>query len=163
MKKVSEATQINEIIFSLRSYCIGDILFIKQKPIAAFLLSMSCISVLGALRYNSKAVRGRWERFVKEYMPWYAGVGLYEKCWRNMVVNYRSEKIRLGNNDELKIALFIPKDTEIDLLYINVDMFIDNLINAFDLFEKDLLAEGHVARANAILWDTKNPIFRSRS
>ncbi|HVX26019.1 MAG TPA: hypothetical protein VHB70_06740 [Parafilimonas sp.] len=149
--------QIKEIINSIETFCLGDIKYNRDKPIAAFMLCICCIDTLGALGCNGGRSNTRFEWFIKRFMKDYKGRDIYNRCRNNVIHSYSSKKrYSIGNDKNYPYLYAYVGDT----LRINTDYFINNLVKGFKEMKKELLRLKSDIRKNAIDWDTENPILR---
>src|SRR5215204_5369560 len=84
---LTDDDKIAQIIKSFDDYAFNNIKDNKERPIAAFILCCCFIDQLAAFRYNSDH-NGRWEDFIKDYLPDYEGAQLYDTLRNKLVHNY---------------------------------------------------------------------------
>lgn len=81
---------IEDIITAFGTYALGDIKHNADRTISCFILISCFIDQLAGYRYNSKH-NGRFELFIKEYLPHYSPLRLYETLRNKIVHNYSVE------------------------------------------------------------------------
>jgi hypothetical protein len=158
MKKVRDTPQdIETIIHSLELYALGDIRHNRIKPIAAFILSMCFIDQLSSFRYKLlRDANKRPEDFIDEYMNDYTSLDLYDMFRHSIIHNYSSQgRFDIDNrgNDDVP---YIKKDGNI---YINTNVFIDHLEEAFRNVVKDFRVINGEAYNNALERSMYHPVL----
>lgn len=145
---MTDDDKIKAIIHSLKIYGLGDIKHNRSRTIAAFILSISFIDQMAAFTYRKdKTLNKRCEKFMKTYVPVYAGLNLY-RHFRNFVLhNYSSKGKYAVTNDK---TFKKPFDVINNVIVINTTILIKEITKGFEKFEKVLKKKGSNARKNAI-------------
>lgn len=158
---MTEDEKIKAIIHSLKTYGLGDIKHNRRRTIAAFILSISFIDQMAAFTYHTeKTLNKRCEKFLKTYVPVYAGINLYRHFRNSIIHNYSSKgKYALTNDKTFKK----PFDKINGVTVIQTTILIKEIIKGFDKFEKVLKKKGSSARKNAIQKFTKYPILMHKT
>lgn len=158
LKKVRDTPQdIHKIIKSFEHYALGDIRYIKCKPIAAFILSMCFIDQIASFRYKLlRDQNKRPEDFIEEYMNEYHGLDLYDFTRHTLIHHYSSQnKFDIDNR-------YYPNEpihkTE-KITYINTDVFVNRLESAFENAKKDFLDTNSEAYQNASIRSMYHPVL----
>lgn len=157
---MKKSQSIDDIIFSLKGYGLGDIEHNKSRAISGLILSICFIDQLASLRYpKARTLAVNWERFIDEYMPIYSGKKIYTDLRNSLLHNYSGGgKFAIAYGDETKEEIFKHDD----LIVISPSLFIKNLQKAFINFEQDLRANRDNAATNALKWSIKHPVLSSK-
>jgi hypothetical protein len=156
----SEQIQIDQVITSIEGYCIGDIEYNSTKPIAAFMLSLCCIDVLGALRLNSGRNEHRFEEFLNSYVKNYAGLGIYRLCRNNVIHSYTSNEQYAVTNDKDFTHAHLKIDGK---LIIQTDVLIASIKKGWETMKNEILNNKKEVVNNVIAWDTKHKLLRYKT
>ena len=141
---------IGQIIFSFDHYALNNVKDNQTRPIAAFILGCCLIDQLACFRFNEE---GKWEEFVKKYLPMYKSMELCDSIRNKLVHNYSLEgyyKIAFGERNLTQ---------ELPYTVIHIDDFIENLDTAFSDFCVHLRDKKHEARDFAIKWYGEHKIL----
>jgi hypothetical protein len=145
---MTDDEKIAAIIHSLKTYGLGDIKHNKSRTIAAFILGISFIDQMAAFTYRKgTTLNKRCEKFLKTYVPVYAGLNLY-RHFRNFVLHNYSSKGRYAVTNDKTFKK--PFDKINGVVVINTTILIKEITNGFQKFEKTLRRKGSSARKNAI-------------
>lgn len=147
---------IEQIIHSFKTYGLGDIKHNKEKTIAVFILSICFIDQLASYRYKGKNLADKWEQFIKDYMPMYAGLNIYKNFRNTLIHNYSGTDLFGLTNDTKITSPFIKDGIE---TIINTNIFIQNLEGGFNKFEKDVRTPNSEANYNAIKRSITHPVL----
>ena len=151
---------IEAIIHSFKAYGLGDINHNKERTISAAILSICFIDQLAAFRYRINDVAERWEQFIIDYMPIYAGLNIYKRL-RNVLIHSYSggRKFALTNDPNFKKPF--EKDF-FGIVTLNTNQFVENLEKAFIEYEKDLRKSNSEANYNALKRSESHPVLIHR-
>ncbi|HEY4877241.1 MAG TPA: hypothetical protein VIH86_16810 [Puia sp.] len=144
--------KIEYIIKSLKDFALRDIkkIGIEDNVLASFILCSCFIEQVSGFRYarvSHRTGKGMFEDFVKEYLPNYDPKKLREDLRNKLVHNYSlgDSYSLVRNSKELHLTKLGTRQI------INIENFIEELENAFALYENDLNTKEDV-RNNALKW-----------
>lgn len=146
------------ILNSFEKYGLRDIRHNRNRPIAAFILSICFIDNLASFRYplaiNDAAIRS--EKFITEYIKPFSAIALYD-VFRNAAIHHYSGKRKYAlTNDKTFLA---PFEIRKDFTTINTNLLIKEISKGFRKYKKHLLADFDNAQANALNRNKKHPPF----
>jgi hypothetical protein len=149
---------ISEIIASFEKYGLRDVRHNRNRPIAAFILSICFIDTLASFRYplsiNDSAIRS--EKFITEYIPIFSSIALYQ-VFRNAAIHHYSGKRRYAvTNDK---TFLVPFEKGKQFTTINTSILIKEIAKGFRKYKKHLLSDYDNARGNALNRNKKHPPF----
>ena len=140
--------KIQEIIDSFEQFAIEDIKHNLEKPIAAFILCSCLIDQIAAFAYNhgSNENKKYYKKFIKEYLPTYNPLRLYNDLRCLLVHNYSiSEYLAISTEHPL-----IDGDTQsISINHVTVKSLLNDLEIAFKSFSMQLCTDTQT-RINAL-------------
>lgn len=147
---------IDEIINSFKHYGLGDIIYNKPRPIAAFILSICFIDQISGFRYGNDIDEAkRPEHFFIYYMPAYKGINLFHKARHSLVHNYSSRGFFDIDKEGYEN---VAHDTINGTIYINTNVFISHLESAFEKVCKDFLENKSITEI-AEKWSIEYPVL----
>jgi hypothetical protein len=156
--KVRDTPQdIHVIIKSFEKYALGDIRYIKCKPIAAFILSMCFIDQIASFRYKLlRDPNKRPEDFIEQYMNEYHGLDLYDFTRHTLIHHYSSQnKFDIDNRYYPNEAVHKTEK----IIYINTNVFIERLETAFEEVKSHFLDTASDAYQNALIRSMYHPVL----
>jgi hypothetical protein len=158
LRKLPEDVKIGSIIYSFKTFALGDIEYNITKPIAAFILGSCFIDQMAAYRYNHGTTSNEehYKKFINEYLKEYNSFDLYNNLRCLIIHNYT-----LGEYMSLTAELQAI-DQQQDVLHANVltaRRFHSALSQAFAAFSKDILEVNSQARINAINRYNEAPVL----
>lgn len=157
---LEETNTIEELIHSFTTYGLGDIKYNSNKPIAVFILSICFIDQLASFRYAKKmSLTDRWEKFISDYMPIYAGLEIYKYFRNTLVHNYSSRGKFALTNDETFTYPFLEYPGKI---VINTTLFISKLEIAFNNLINDFYIDNSEAQKRALSWFKTHPVLKHK-
>ncbi len=145
---------IEDILKAFGIYALGDIRHNADRTISCFILCSCFIDQLAGYRYNSKH-NGRFEKFIKEYLPQYGSLRLYDTLRNKIVHNYSVENAYKLTSDHNYIENATGAKN-LDVLCTHT--FIRELEQVFNKIEIEFKQEGE-SRKNAILRNIDYPIL----
>lgn len=156
---VRHSQDIETIIKSFETYALGDINHNKCKPIAAFILSVCFIDQLSSFRYDYKikySKRAPW--IFRDYMKAYSRIGskIYEYFRNGLIHNYSSKgQFDIDNVGHENVAY----EDDGNIIYINTNVFIEHLKNAFTELCVEFRDPNSQAHKNALETSKHFPVF----
>ena len=147
----TDSSKIERIIHSLKNHALADIKGNADKPIAGFILAACFIDQISGFLYNTDAIKSRFNRFVKDYMPKYNSIQLYESLRNKLVHNYSIGGFYRITSDQ---KILHEANYSENLNIINLWVFIEDLESAFEKVCQKFRSIGQ-ARTNALEWFAK--------
>jgi hypothetical protein len=148
--------KLNYIITAFETYALGDISNVRKHkmPIAAFILGFCFIDQVSGFVYDStkkgqKTNTDRSKRFVSDYLNKvalnkYDQDALIDILRNKLVHNYSVSDRKRPKHDRYVLEYENPKlhlHRDGDIVVINIDGFINDLKNAFQLYKDKLLTD----------------------